>query len=223
MFLYKKSQAGFTIAELIIAITAGTVVALSVLSVTLFFLADMMATNAETQLTLEAQNINRLIVEDLRTSTRILSSNSITDANAPSGGWTTSQPNHILIVSNPSTNSANEFIFNTDSGEPYQDELIYYTVDSNLYKRTLANPAATNNSKQTSCPEAVATASCPADRLLSTNFSQMDFSFFDQDNNPTTTISAARSIDMTINLQQSVFGRMPTAKNEIRITLRNPT
>lgn len=219
----RSNQTGFTMVELLVAIGAGSIVALAVLSISLFFFADMMAANAETELTLEAQAINRITMEDMRIATRVESANVLTDSNEPTGGWNTSSPDHILIISRPAVDSLGDFIFDTSSGEPYQNEIIYFEEEGNLYKRILANSSATGNIAQTTCPEAVATASCPPDRLLTTHFSSMSFSFFDQDNNSTTDISLARSIDISLGMQRSVYGRNVTASNEVRVTLRNPT
>lgn len=219
----KSNQTGFTITELTVAITAGSLVALTVLSISLFFFADVMRANSQTQLLAESQIALGRVVEDMRTGSAILLNNTITDVNEPVGGWTTSNTDLILIVATPSIDNTNNFIIDVDTGNPYQDEFIYFTDgDNHLHKRILANTAAPGNIATTTCPEDIATASCPADKFLTENFDDMTFSFFDRDNNATADPTLARSAEINIYMNKQVFGRIVTAENNIRMSLRNP-
>lgn len=219
----KPNQGGFTIAELTVAMTAGSLVALIVLSISLFFFADVMRANSQTQLLAESQIALNRVVEDMRTGSAILLNNTITDVNEPTGGWTTSNTDLILIVATPAIDNNNDFIFDASTGNPYQDEFIYFTdSDNHLHKRILANTAAPGNTATTTCPEAIATALCPADKFLTANFDNMVFGFFDRDNSPTADPTAARSAEINIYMNKQVFGRIVTAENNIRMSLRNP-
>lgn len=213
---------GFTITELLVAMTAGTLVAIVILSITLFFFADIMRVDAETRLLSEAQTALNRVVEDMRTGSEILTSNTLTDANEPTGGWTTSNADLVLIVSTPSIDSTNNFIFDSDSGNPFQDEFIYFTDGSDLYKRVLSNPTASDNTSLTTCPLATATSACPADKLMTSNFDDMMFNFFDQDNSPTADPTLARSAQINIFMKVESFGKTIKAENIIRMSLRNP-
>lgn len=219
----RTNEDGFTVTELTVAIVAGSLVALIVLSISLFFFADVMRANSQTQLLAESQIALNRVVEDMRTGSAVLLNNTITDANEPTGGWTTSNTDLILIVATPATDNMNDFIFDASTGNPYQDEFIYFTDnDSHLHKRILSNTAAPGNISTTTCPEDIATASCPADKFLTANFDDMTFSFFDRDNNPTADPTAARSAEINIFMNKQVFGRIVTAENNIRMSLRNP-
>ncbi len=217
-----KKESGFTITELTVAITAGSIVALTVLSISLFFFADVMRANSQTQLLAESQIALGRVVEDVRTGSAILLSNTIADANEPVGGWITSNSDLILIVSTPAIDNTNNFIFDSDTGNPYQDEFIYFTLENKLYKRILANTAAPGNITTTTCPPLVATSSCPEDKLLTRNFDDMTFNFFDLNNNSTADPTAARSVEINIYMNKQVFGRIITTENNIRMSLRNP-
>jgi prepilin-type N-terminal cleavage/methylation domain-containing protein len=208
---------GFTITELIVAVVAGSIVALAVLSITLFFYADIMRSNAETQLTMESQSILRTVVEDLRTGSSVVVSND----NPPAGVWTTSNANLILIVSSPAQDTNYDFIIDSATGEPYQDETIYFAEDSVLYKRVLIDPGAINNKASTSTCQSTSSTSCPEDIVLSEAFSSMTFTFYDQDDAVTTDPTVARSVDMTIDLETDSFGRVLMIDNGIRMTLKN--
>lgn len=213
---------GFTLTELIVAMSAGAIVALAVLSITLFFFADVMRVNAETGLLSESQITLNRVVEDMRTGSAILVSNTIVDPNEPVGGWTTSNSDLVLIVSTPAIDSSNNFIFDTDTGNPFQNEFIYFTDNSKLYKRILSNPAAPGNTSTTTCPSAVSSPACPADIIFTEDFSNMTFGFFDQDNNSTNDPTLARSAVINIQMAKQVFGEIIRAENNIRMSLRNP-
>ncbi len=218
----QTNDKGFTLVELLVAMTAGTIVVLVVLSITLFFFADIMSASAQSRLLSQAQIALNRVVEDMRTGSEILVSNAITDANEPTGGWTTSNADLILIVSTPSIDSNNSFIVDSDAGALYQDEFIYFTDGNNLYKRILANPLAPDNTAITTCPEIASIPTCPVDKLLTDNFDNMIFDFYDQDNIPTADPLLARSALINIYMQQHIFGRVINIENSIRMTLRNP-
>jgi len=218
-----SNQSGFTLVEMIVAVTAGTLVIVLVLSISFYYFANILQVNAQTRLVTEAQIALNRVVEDVRTGSAVLLSNTITDINEPVGGWTTSNADLILILSTPALDSTNAFIFDSDTGNPYQNEFIYFTdSDNHLHKRILANPSAPDNIATTTCPEAAATPACPADSLLTDNFDTMSFSFFDRDNVPTADPTAARSANITILMNDNVFSREIKAENNIRMSLRNP-
>jgi hypothetical protein len=151
----------------------------------------------------------------------VRATNANTDPNAPAGGWTTSNASLVLIIATPVIDTTNNFVINPSTGEPYQNEIVYFANGNTLYKRYLADINAPGNRFKTSCPAALATAACPADVKLSNAFKTMNFTFYDQDDAQTTDLSAARSINMTIHMEHKTFGDTLTFTNNIRITLRN--
>lgn len=221
--LLKLNDRGVTIAELLVVTAiAGLLVASSV-TIMLFFYGDVLRGNIQSQLAVESQNILRSVVEELRVSSGVRSTNSNADANGPSGGWTTSNDDLILIISTPVLDSSNEFVINPITGSPYQNEIVYFADGKTLYKRYLANASAAGNTVKTSCPASAASPSCPPDVVMSSNFETMNFEFYDQDDNHTTNLSDARSIELTIEMSRKSFGKDIEFDNKIRITLRNTT
>ncbi len=214
-------EKGMTIAELIVVTAVASLLIVPTLGVMLFFYGDAIASNLQSRLAVESQNILRSMVEELRVSSGIRASNTIADSNAPGGAWNTSNASLILIIATPALDTANNFVIDPLSSKPYQNELVYYATGKTLYKRYLANPSATGNRFKTSCPAALATAACPADVVLTDNFKAMDFVFYDQDDAVTTTLTDARSIKLLVTLERRVAGRDITFDNNIRITLRN--
>lgn len=217
----RKRQAGTTVAELVIAVAIIGILIMPATLIALYFFGGTIQNNLQARLAVESETLLRSMVDELRVSSGIRATNAISDPNAPVGGWTTSNANLVLIISTPVTTTTNVFVIDTATGEPYQNELVYFVANGQLYKRFLANADAVGNRFKTSCPPALATATCPADVMLSSHFKSMSFVFYDQDDAITTTLSTARSIKMSLQMEDKTFGRVVTFSNNIRITLRN--
>jgi type II secretory pathway component PulJ len=217
----KLNQTGVTLVELLVVIGMASMLLLSFFTVSIYMYGDTIRGSLYAQLSGESQTILRSVVEDLRQSSAIHTTNKNPDSNAPGGAWTTSNSNLILIISTPALNSSNNFILNPDTGYPYENEIVYFVSGGRLYKRYLANSAATGNTRKTTCPAASASSSCPPDILMSSNFKDLNFVFYDQDDSVTTDISQARSIKLLIQMQRKTYGKTLTFDNTIRITMRN--
>lgn len=172
-------------------------------------------------MTVDSQNLLRTAVEELRYGAGVRSSNAIADANEPGGGWTTSNANFVIIIAVPAIDSDGDYIINTDTGSPYNNELVYFKQGTTLYKRTLAHPSATGNSMTTTCPQASSSPSCPADIRLHEHVNDMIFTLYDQDNASTTDPLLARSVKIDLSLEQDTFGDPLVLDNSVRVTLRN--
>lgn len=182
---------------------------------------DTVRTSLYAQLATESQIVLRSVVEELRQSSSIRTTNAVADGNAPGGTWTTSNSSLILIISTPALDGSNNFIIDSGTGYPYQNEIVYFTSGKNLYKRFLGNTSASGNTRKTTCPQALSSSACPADILMSSNFKTLSFIFYDQDDAVTTNIPAARSIQLFIQMQRKTYGKTLTFDNNIRITIRN--
>lgn len=214
-------QSGFTVVELLITMTLISVISVGVISVFTNYLALITRNNALIDMTVDSQNLLRSTVEELRYGAGVRQTNSITDVNGPSGGWNTTNTNFVIIIAVPATDSAGNYIIDTDTGNPYNNELVYFRQDDALYKRTLAHPDATGNNTTNTCPAASATNTCPADRKLIENAEDMNFTLYDQDNALTTNSLLARSVKIDLSLARAVFGEVIDFDNSIRVTLRN--
>jgi type II secretory pathway pseudopilin PulG len=217
----RLDQAGVTIVELLVVIGIASALLVSFFTVSIYMYGDTLRSSLYSQLASESQSILRSVVEELRQSSAIHQSNQNPDTNAPGGQWTTSNSNLILIISTPALDSSNNFILNPSTGYPYENEIVYFTSSGRLYKRYLANSAASGNSRKTTCPQASATSSCPPDILMSSNFKTLSFVFYDQDDAVTTNVTTARSIKLLITMERRSYGKTLTFDNTIRITMRN--
>lgn len=217
----KLDERGVTLVELMIVISIASIVLVAVTSISIYIYGDTLRGSIRARLGGESQTILRSVTEELRQSSAIRTTNANPDANAPGGNWTTSNSNLILIISTPALDENNEFIMNDQTGYPYQNEIVYFVSGGVLYKRYIANGGAIGNKIRTSCPASSASATCSPDVELTKHFKDMSFVFYDQNNDETNDIPAARSILLNIDLERAVYGQPVTFNNSIRITIRN--
>ncbi len=215
-----KNNAGFTIVELLISIALIGIIAVSLLAIITNYLVLITRNNILVDMTVDSQNLLRVTVEELRYGAGVRQTNAIADPSAPSG-WNTSNTNFVIIIAVPALDSARNYIIDTATGNPYNNELVYFKQGSVLYKRTLAHPDAAGNILKTSCPAASASPSCPADRVLNEATKDMAFTLYDQDDAVTTDALLARSIKIDLVLERDTFGDPLVLNNSIRTTLRN--
>lgn len=216
-----KNSYGFTIVELLISITLLGIISVSLLAIITNYFANVTRTNIFVEMTNDSQNLLRSVVEEIRYGAGVRQTNTITDANEPGGGWNTSNTNFVIVIAIPVKDSSGEFVIDALTGNPYNNEYVYYKNGSTLYKRILANPSATGNIEVTTCPEATASPSCPADIKYLDFLEDMVFVLYDQDNGVTTDATAARSVEINLSMSRDTFGEPLVLDNSIRVTLRN--
>lgn len=219
--LTPKKSLGFTIPELVVIIAVTGILGTAFFGGISNFFALMSRANAATDLTTSSQNLLRSTVETLRVGGGVRQTNTITDANAPVGGWNTSNANFVIVIASPAQDASREYIIDPQTGSPYMNELVYFKDGEKLMRRTLAHPDATGNSQTTSCPEGLASPTCPADKVLAEYVQDMVFTLYDQDNNSTVDPLAAFSIKIDLAMERDVAGEPITLDNSIRVTLRN--
>jgi len=216
-----RAQDGFTLVEVTVAVTVMALVAIVFLGVVTNYLVIITRNNELSEMTLTSQNLLRTTVENLRFGDGVRQTNTLSDVNAPGGGWNTSNTSFVIILAVPAVNTSRNYIIDAATGSPYMNELVYYKNGTTLMKRTLANPSATGTTLKTSCPVALATPTCPADKQLATYVSSMVFKLYDQDAVLTATPSLARSVNITLTMQRNAPGNPINVTNSIRVTLRN--
>ena len=216
----KRRQAGFTVTELAISITVAGVLVLVLFAATFYYYVSTAQAQTATNLALESQSILTQLTDDIRLSDAIASTNAIADANMP-GGWSTSDPSNVIIIENPAVDSSNNIIYDDATGFPYRNEFIYFQSGNTMYKRVLANTNATGNTAKTTCPQASSSASCPPDRLFSSNVSNLTFTFYDFLGATTADATKTRSVNLQVDMAKKIFGKNVTLANTTRVTLRN--
>lgn len=214
-------QAGFTLVEVTVAVSAMAIVGVLFIGIVANYFVLITRNNELTEMTINSQNLLRTTVENIRLGDGVRQTNQISDPNAPSGGWNTSNSSFVIIIAVPAVTTTHAYIIDPDTGSPYMNELVYYKSGTTLLERTLANPSATGNRLITTCPPSLATSSCPADTQLATYVSSMLFTLYDQNAAITTTASLARSVNITLTMQRNAPGQPLGITSNIRVTLRN--
>lgn len=214
-------QAGFTIVELAIAISVLSILMIGLLAFMFNSFALVTRNGVLSEMNIDSQNLLRVTAETLRYGAGVRQNNTVSDPNQPSGGWTTSNSAFVIIISVPALDSSKNYIMNSDTGEPYLNELVYYKDGTRLRERILANPSASGNNLTTTCPDSAASSSCPADKVLIDNVKDMVFTLYDQDNNSTNNSVNARSVKIVLDMESVSLGEPISLTNTIRVTLRN--
>lgn len=216
-----KKQMGFTIVEVILSVGIATVIAGTLLFVSLNLIGETARARMTAELAIESQILLRSMVEDVRLAGSLSSTNQNTDANAPAGGWITNDPSNIIIVDLPATDASKNIIYDSSTGYPYDTEVVYFSSGSSMYRRTIVDPGATGNAVKTSCPLALVTSDCPADKKYTSFLTDLTFTFYDDTNNTTADATLARSVQITVKVQRKILGKTVKFDNTIRTTLRN--
>ncbi len=212
-----SNQDGFTITELLISVALGAIASVLMVTAFVFTYGSVIVQQTKASMTRDSQVFLRRMVEDIRLGNEIRQTNQLTD---PSGiTWTTSDPANIMVITSPATDSSNNLVYNDTTGFPYQNEVIYFSNNNKMYRRIISNPEALTSVQTSTCT--AGTTGCPADIALVNNLSNMLFEFYDSDNNVTTNLPDARSVQVTINLRKKVYGEDIKTTNTTRITLRN--
>lgn len=217
----RQNFAGFTVVEMVISISVLGIVIVSLMGIVTYYFANMTRNNVFAEMTSSSQNLLRAMSEEIRYGAGVRQSNTITDVNAPAGGWNTSNNDFVIVVAVPAFDSNRNYIINPDTGSPYNNEFVYFKQDDILYRRTLANPDASGNTLASTCPKNLATSSCPADTELVNYLVNMVFTLYDQDNNETSDPLLARSIKIHLAVSRDTFGSPLTLDNDLQVTLRN--
>lgn len=216
-----NKQQGYTLVELLVVISLISILSLALFGASLNYFTLITRNNASIDMTASSQDLLRATVDNLRYGDGVRQTNTIIDPNAPAGGWNTSNSDFVIVIATPALDSSQNYIIDSDTGSPYMNELVYYKSGNSLMERTLANPNAAGDTLVTSCPPALATSSCPADKNLADYFSSMSFTMYDQDAAQTSDPTQARSIEINLTMSRQLFGSPITLSNDIRVTLRN--
>lgn len=160
-------------------------------------------------------NVGDNLRELVGTSSGLINQNSIPDSNTnnadpaypsnlywypvhaiPGNTSISSGTTPLLYFRRHSTNTSGAVAMN--GAQPYEDEYILYINGSTkqLLLRTLANTNVANNKLKTSCPPAIATNTCPADKVLANDLASVDMRFFSRTGN---LINYTSSYDNSIN------------------------
>lgn len=255
-----NGQQGFTLAELNVAIILTVFFSILILTFTFEYWRYSYLLEADLDTLTTRLNAGDILREEIGTSTGMIIQNSLADSNTlvadpaiPSGNYWL--PIHavpgnkavggpgtytpLVYFRRPSLNMSGAFIMN--GTQPYEDEYVLYIDGSRkaLMQRSLANSSASGNRLKTSCPPAIATSSCPADKAIAPDLASIDMRYFSRTGNlidytsvtdPNTgqyigpDFTTVEVVELTINLtKKPIFQKTNATSNStiIRIALRN--
>jgi type II secretory pathway pseudopilin PulG len=253
-----RESAGFTVVEMLVAIILTALLSAVVIDFAFAYWHFAYRQEADQEAMVDRLNASDYLREMLGTSSGLITQNGIADpnANVPDPGQPSGQYWAVLhAVPGLKSNSAGDtpllyfrrFSFDSNNNvimngiNPYEDEYVLYSngPSKELRVRSLANTAATGNRLKTSCPPALASAICPADKVLLHNITGVDLQYYSRAGN---TIDYTSSTDpltgdyngpdfsvvevaqLTLNLaKKPLFQSTNTTQSAtiIRIALRN--
>lgn len=252
-------QSGFTLIEVVIVMTVSAFFVGLVMYFGIAYWRYSALLENDVDTFVSRLNVQDIIREAVGTSAGLITQNSIADSHAnnpdPIAGsnyWLTMHavPGNVSIGSSGTTtpllyfrrysiNTSGNIIMN--GTQPFEDEYVMYLNGSTkqLLLRSLANTNATNNRLKTSCPAAVATTSCPADRILIEQLSSVDVTYYSRSGNtinyqsitdPNTgqfigpDFAAVEALQYTFHItKKTLFQQSTSTINDtvVRIALRN--
>lgn len=199
-----NKQYGYTIVELLVAISISGVLIGLVLAFTISYSRYAASLQVVSDSFVSRLNISDYFREKLGTSSGMITQNSISDTNTgnpdttitPAYFWkmlhaipgnisngSSGTITPVFYFKRFSQNSTGAYIMN--GVNPYEDEYVLYmdNTDKTLNVRYIANPSATGNKLKTTCPASIATSTCPADAKLIDNVQSVDVRYFSRSGN----------------------------------------
>lgn len=199
-----RQQSGYTIAELLIAISVSGILIGLILMFTVSYSRFAASLQTVSDSFVSRLNISDYFREKLGSSSGFITQNSLSDVNtanpdtsiSPAYFWKKLHaiPGNIANGSDGtitpvfyfkrfSQNSTGAYIMN--GANPYEDEYIVFldNSDKSLNVRYIANASATGNKLKSTCPVSLATAACPADAKLILNVQSVDVRYFSRSGN----------------------------------------
>lgn len=215
----QNNSQGFTLIELLITCALIGIVGILISAFFVGWVQSYEITSARTNLLSDAENALDTVTQDIRLSGAADQNNRWADPNSPSGNYGWASNASTLILARAVTNGAGDIVFSDPNNyvtEKYNQ--VFFVKNGTLYQRTISS-SDPNDISTTSCPPP-GTASCPADKVLANNVNSFQIQYFDSDENQVIPTNA-RSIQLTLNLKDTVYGSPIKASYTTRMVFRN--
>ena len=223
------NQAGFSLLELLIAITASSILLLVggtfVGQGTLSINADLNKTLVQT----DTETAVNTIAKVIKSARSVEAQNSQPDLYSPGGsgnlyGWSgIAGSNGTLILAIPSRDTSGNLLY-VDGLHTnlYTDDIVYYfdATSKKLYKRTIAN-AVSGNIAVTTCPPLYATPACPADSVIVQDIANLTTSYFDSNNVSVSIPTGTESVGYTLTETRVIGNKSYAGTYTTNASLRN--
>jgi prepilin-type N-terminal cleavage/methylation domain-containing protein len=218
-----RSQAGFTMVEVLVAVSVTTIM---MLVITNYMMRNIQTSTMETvraTILREVQSTLDFVAADTRLSANADANNRNADVNSPSGAtnpysWASSAS--TLVLATAATTANHDIIFSDPANYvTTKNNIVYFVSGGTLYKRILAANVA-NNGTKTTCPATKITASCPGDKELLHNVKAFTVTYLDGSNNSVTPTDA-RSIEISLTASFTQYKQTQSASYTTRMVFRN--
>jgi prepilin-type N-terminal cleavage/methylation domain-containing protein len=212
---------GFTLVELLIVIVVMGIITLPIATFVTTWLNAADIAQGRSNLLSNAESSMTTITTDIQLSGSAEENNRWPDPNGPGGnqyGWSSSSS--VLVLARIATDKGGNVIFSDTSKYISQkDDAIYFLSGTTLYRRLITSNSS-NDSIETTCPPALATATCPADLVVATGVSSFSLAYYDI-NGAISTTANARSVQISLTLASKVDNHNISASYVSRMVFRN--
>lgn len=218
----KIHRSGYTLVELMVVITVSAILG----AVVLGFMADQIKSSVvatvKAGLLNEAQQGLDSMNKDIQLSADADANNRWQDDNAPvSGdGFSWQSNSTTLVLAKAAQDPSGNILF--DDPARYitaKNNYIYFLSNGVLYRRVLASPIA-SNAAVTTCPAALASDTCPADKVVLTGVDSFSLQYRDGDDASVDPVDA-RSVIVNVKLKATKYNQDITATYSTRTVFRN--
>jgi len=219
----KLNTAGFTLVEVVVTMTVAAILIGVVTNYAIDSLVRTTISNTRADLINDAQVALDVVTTDMRTAAGAEQNNRWADPNspgAPGNQYSWSSSVNTIVLASPAVDASNNVIF-SDPGQyiSQKNDEVLFVQNGILYKRVIASDDADNKAK-TTCPEALASSSCPKDAVLMRNVESISYKYYNNQDEEVAP-AEARSVEMTVNLKIQKYGQDITANYVTRAVFRN--
>ena len=222
-------RSGFTILEVLIALPIASMLSILVAGTMFNQYGELLQGAARSRLRMEGEILLLSLEDELLFTTDFATAKSsdLTDANAPTGGWTyNTTPTDTLIVYETALTADRrdpdrEFVYKKSGScaSSYNiaiNDLIYFTEANTsdsyrtLYRRTLVPQYTTCgvNYKTQTCPVGSVSSPCAGeDAKLSDKVVDFQVEYFDDDNVALSSPETAEMVKLTLTLGEKIYGK----------------
>ena len=220
----RLNQNGLTLVELLVTCTVISIVSIILMNFMANWLQQHAITQTRTAMLSDAQTALDIINDTIRQSAAADQNNRWRDDNAPGApedlqSWQSN--NSTLVLASAVEDTNGNIVFSDPANYTSQkNNQVFYVNSGSLYRRLIAAPDVANNKLKTSCPEALATASCQKDRKMVSNVKNFTVSYLNADNQVVSPANA-RSIELSITLEQEKYHQTLQEIYKTRMVFRN--
>lgn len=214
---------GISLPELIITLSVISILSFLLMNFMIGWLQQHLVTQTRTDLLMQAQDTLDQVTNDIRLAAVADQNNRILDQSAPEApanlqSWQSDAD--TLVLATAAEDEDGDIIFSDPALYiSEKNNIVYFVQDGVLYRRALAADAP-GNRLTTTCPEELADAACPSDRVMARGVTHFRVRYFDIQNNEVEP-NRARSVQLEVTLQKDAFGQTIESSDRTRMVFRN--